>query len=76
MLSKEQLSFYSQNGYLLLDSVFTPEDIEECSVEYNKLFQTKEKQNNLEATWKGDWSASTNESLKVRMKFGRVTDKI
>lgn len=65
MLSKEQLDFYSQNGYLLLDGVFTADEIEECSFEYDKLFKAKESQNNLEATWKGDWAAPATDSLKV-----------
>ncbi|XP_037051169.1 phytanoyl-CoA dioxygenase, peroxisomal-like [Bradysia coprophila] len=65
MLSEEQLSFYSKNGYLLLDSVFTPEEIEECSLEYNKLFQAKQNNRELEATWKGDWTPASKDSLKV-----------
>lgn len=70
MLSENQKKFYSDNGYLLLDGVFTPEEIEECSVEYDKLFQSKQSQNNLEAKWKGDWT--TTDSLKVITKYGRV----
>lgn len=68
MLSEEQLSFYSKNGYLLLDSVFTPEEIEECSLEYNKLFQAKQSHSNLEATWKGDWTPSA-DALTVTQKI-------
>lgn len=76
MLSNEQLNFYAQNGYLLLDSVFTPEEIDECSSEYNKLFQAKENQYNLEAKWKGNWTDSSNESLKVIRKCDNVKRKI
>lgn len=72
MLSEKQKKFYSDNGYLLLDGVFTPEEIEECSVEYDKLFQSKQSQNNLEAKWKGDWSAPKSDSLKVIINYGRV----
>lgn len=68
MLSKEQLHFYSQNGYLLLDGVFTSEEIEECSVEYDKLFQAKQNKNNLEATWKGDWTSPATDALTVITK--------
>lgn len=50
MLTKEQLSFYSQNGYLLLDGIFSSEEIEECSIEYDKVFQSKQSNSDLEAT--------------------------
>lgn len=65
MLSKDQLSFYSENGYVLLDNVFSPEEIEECSSEYDKLFQAKQKSSNLEAEWKGDWKEPAAETLTV-----------
>lgn len=65
MLSEQQLNFYSQNGYLLLDTVFTPQEIEECSLEYDKLFQAKKSQNNLKATWKGDWTTPSTDALTV-----------
>ncbi|KAJ6641018.1 Phytanoyl-CoA dioxygenase, peroxisomal [Pseudolycoriella hygida] len=65
MLTKEQLNFYAHNGYLLLDGVFTPEEIEECSQEYDQLFQSKQNISNLEATWKGGWTASSPDALKV-----------
>lgn len=76
MLSKEQLSFYAQNGYLLLDEVFTPEEIDECSLEYDKLFRAKENENNLEAKWKGDWTAPSTDSLKVITRYGNVNSLI
>lgn len=65
MLSKEQLNFYARNGYLLLDGIFSSEEIEDCSQEYDKLFQAKQNESNLEATWKGDWTAPSANSLKV-----------
>lgn len=57
MLSKEQLSFYSENGYLLLDGVFSPEEIEECSIAYDNLFRAKQNNSDLEAKWKGNYNS-------------------
>lgn len=56
MLSKEQLNFYSENGYLLLDEVFSPEEIEECSLAYDNLFKAKQSNSDLEAKWKGSYT--------------------
>lgn len=54
MLSQTQLQFYKDNGYLLLDEVYTTAEIDECSLEYDEIFTLK-KNSELEATWKGDW---------------------
>lgn len=54
MLSEAQLQYYKDNGYLLLDNVYTPAEIDECSDEYDTIFELKNK-SELEATWKGDW---------------------
>jgi len=54
MLTGEQLRFYRENGYVVLDSVFSSCELEECSAEYNQLFERK-KEADLEATWRGDW---------------------
>lgn len=54
MLTGEQLRFYRENGYVVLDSVFSSSELEECSAEYNQLFERK-KEADLEATWRGDW---------------------
>ncbi|KZS15693.1 Alpha-ketoglutarate-dependent hypophosphite dioxygenase [Daphnia magna] len=54
MLSQTQLQFYKDNGYLLLDEVYTTAEIDECSLEYDEIFALK-KNSELEATWRGDW---------------------
>ena len=62
-LTEGQLNFYKQNGFVLLDNVFSPEEIELCSKEYDRLFAEKKEQNmNLEATWAGAWSKQSNGS--------------
>jgi len=61
MLSECQLKFYSENGYLVLDEVYSTEEIDECSSEYDKVFELK-KNSDLEATWKGNW---TNDAASV-----------
>lgn len=54
MLNKIQLQFYRQNGYIVLDDIFSPAEIEECSREHDALFESKD-DSDLEATWKGSW---------------------
>ena len=67
MLTEEQLRFYGENGYVVLDSVFPPSQLEECSAEYDQLFERK-KQADLEATWQGDWNdSSPSKSTSVRI---------
>lgn len=58
MLSESQLKFYSENGYLVLDEVYSTRDIDECSSEYDKVFELKQN-SDLEATWKGNWTKDT-----------------
>lgn len=55
MLSTEQLSSYHENGFILLNNIFSKEEIEECSNEYDYIFNLK-KECDLEATWKGGWA--------------------
>ncbi len=58
-LSKEQKQFYKENGYILLDNVFSEREMDQCSKAYDSLFQLKKQQNsNLEATWAGNWNTS------------------
>lgn len=59
MLSKAQLQSYKENGFIVLDDVYTTVELEECLSEYDKVFQLKEN-SDLEATWKGDWKKSDN----------------
>lgn len=54
MLSKVQLQFYRENGYVVMDDIYSAAEIDECSREYDALFESK-KNSDLEATWKGDW---------------------
>ncbi|XP_046643773.1 phytanoyl-CoA dioxygenase, peroxisomal-like isoform X1 [Daphnia pulicaria] len=57
MLSESQLKFYSENGYLVLDEVYSSGEIYECSSEYDKVFELKQN-SDLEATWKGNWTTA------------------
>ncbi len=54
MLTSEQLQFYKENGYIILDDLYSVSEIDECSSEYDMLFELK-RSSDLEATWKGDW---------------------
>lgn len=56
MLTREQIQFYQDNGYLLAEQVFTPEDIEECVRETDAMFdRVQQGGRQLEATWGGKW---------------------
>jgi phytanoyl-CoA hydroxylase len=56
ILTEQQKSSYKSQGFLLLNNVFSEEEIEECSEEYDRIFEAKAKENsNMEATWKGQW---------------------
>ena len=56
MLTPEQIHFYKDNGYLLAEQVFTPEEIEECVRETDAMFdRVQQGGRQLEATWGGKW---------------------
>lgn len=62
MLTEDQVSFYKTKGYVILDDIFSAKELEECSREYDNLFERK-KMSNLEATWGGDWNQNANAEL-------------
>nr|CAD7602954.1 unnamed protein product [Timema genevievae] len=53
MLTKEQKYFYQENGFIKLDNIFSDNEMENMSREYDRVFDRKKSQS-LEATWKGD----------------------
>ena len=56
MLTPKQIQFYKDNGYLLAEQVFTPEEIEECVRETDAMFdRVQQGGRQLEATWGGKW---------------------
>lgn len=55
LLTEEQQKFWDENGYVLLDDIFTSEEVEEMSEAYDEIFNMKKKMYNLEAAWDGDW---------------------
>ena len=65
MLSPEQMSSYHENGFILLSNIFSSEEIEECSNEYDYIFNLK-RECNLEATWKGGWTESSDSTSVPR----------
>lgn len=72
-LSKEQKQFYKENGYILLNNVFSERELDQCTKAYDDLFQLKKQQNsNLEATWAGNW----NKSLEAKEKTNGKSVKI
>jgi len=78
MLTPQQIASYKRDGFLLLDGIFSKEEIEECSTEYNNLFQRKKEcGSNLEAHWAGDWRrqdelTSSLESKSVHDSFNKL----
>jgi len=65
-LTEAEKEFYVENGYILLDNVFTKEEIDECCKEYDALFQEKSAlQSNLEATWAGNWKQGKDNNTSV-----------
>jgi len=59
MITPEQIQFYGDNGYLLVDQVFTPVEINECIGETDAMFERLQASGRrLEATWGGKWQES------------------
>jgi len=55
MLTPEQIQFYEDNGYLLVEHIFTPVEINECVGETDAMFERGQVSGRrLEATW-GEW---------------------
>jgi ectoine hydroxylase-related dioxygenase (phytanoyl-CoA dioxygenase family) len=56
MLTPEQIQFYKDNGYLLVERVLTPEEVEACIRETDAMFERVQNSGRrLEATWGGKW---------------------
>nr|CAD7195951.1 unnamed protein product [Timema douglasi] len=53
MLTKEQKYFYQENGFIKLDNIFSDNEMDLMSRDYDRVFERKKSQS-LEATWKGD----------------------
>ena len=52
MLTPEQIQFYEDNGYLLVEQIFTPVEINECVGETDAMFERGQVSGRrLEATW-------------------------
>ncbi|GLH13258.1 Phytanoyl-CoA dioxygenase, peroxisomal [Gryllus bimaculatus] len=54
MLTKEQKQFYKDNGFIKLENIFTKEEMDALSDEYNELFTRKQTESDMEASWKGN----------------------
>ncbi|OXU28256.1 hypothetical protein TSAR_001084, partial [Trichomalopsis sarcophagae] len=55
-LTPEQKEFYKENGFIKLSGVFSEQEMNEISNEYDDLFNRKQQANmdGLEAAWEGD----------------------
>lgn len=51
-LSAEEKQFYKDNGYILIQNLFTDQELEELSTEYDDLFRRKN-QAKTESSWVG-----------------------
>jgi len=56
-LTEEQLRGYKEQGYIKISGLFSPQELEEITQEYDDLFNRKKSENaRLEAKWPGEWS--------------------
>ena len=51
MLTGEQLSFYHENGYVLVERMFTPAEAEALRRECHELAARLSAERNIDATW-------------------------
>lgn len=59
----EQLRQYEEEGYVLLDGIYTESELEDCCREYDAMFaRAQGRGDELEATWKGNWQKSESAS--------------
>lgn len=59
-LTPEQKKSFQENGFILLDNIFTNDEIQEMSDAYDQVFDLKKSQDsNMEAAWDGNWKTST-----------------
>lgn len=54
MLTEDQKAFYAENGYVVLDNLFTDEEFDEISSEYDNVFE-RALGSRIEGTWSGEW---------------------
>lgn len=52
-LTKEQKDFYAKNGFIKLSNIYSNEDMDRLSNEYDDLFKRKNI-DDMEAAWKGN----------------------
>ena len=57
LLTAEEKHFYTENGYVQLSNIFSPEEMDEMSEEYDSIFErmSRDKQSRLDTIWRGDW---------------------
>ena len=77
MLTKEQIQFYEDNGYIKLSNIFSENEIDEISEEYDALFARKNNAD-LHAVWKGEEmeKACNNDNNVVRTYILPFINKI
>lgn len=75
-LTETEKSFYLENGFILLKNVFDPNELEEVSQEYDRLFQVKVhilKVNILSNEWKLQFLSNMQpECFSYQPKFPRA----
>jgi len=67
LLTKDEVEFYKENGYVKL-SLFTNEEINEISKAYEDVFQRK-KNAGMESSWKGDTMKEAAKGNEVSVSF-------
>jgi ectoine hydroxylase-related dioxygenase (phytanoyl-CoA dioxygenase family) len=72
MLTKDQISFYQEHGYLHIPQVFTPQETEALSVDLNRLMQEWATTNQ---GWTGPWRrAYMDEKTEAKSKLTAMHD--
>ena len=58
MCTPVEIAQYREEGYVVLDGLFTRDEMDECRREYDAMFdRAQSRGNDLEATWKGDFAS-------------------
>lgn len=70
-LTEEQKKSFKETGFVLLDNIFTNEEMEEMSEAYDEVFDLKQKQTyDMEAAWTGEWrKEEKNKTVKLKIYF-------
>jgi len=64
-ITADKVKFYQENGFVVLKDIYTEQEIDEIAQELDTLFERKSQENNLEATWVGEWKNGHKEQKEM-----------